>query len=330
MRVIKQTILAMISCLLVAGSLFAQQPQDVVGLTDFPAPPWPANGVVPAELKDKYVFLDLAKNEYIVAYPENLASPTFEKDGPGALKITHLELLRNVQPAVTVSIAAVQGGKLRYTYNVANATGAKQSLDQWSMVVPNTDGTVIKGPDGWFAIVQHKRDFKVRDPQWIKTGGAAVWSFKKPETVIQPGDKKTGFEIDSDLRPGFTLGYFRKAESVDVTVAASGAGYPPKVKEQVDQLLSVEYNSKTMPVIGPKFDKSVDDKTVAADFLKGIDTLTKTAVLNPSSDFVKAATDAMKGVQTNGNGATAKIAAAPQGPVETDIFNAIKLSLHMN
>src|SRR5215470_6495605 len=105
MRVIKHIILAMISALLVAGSLLAQQAQDVVGLTDFPAPPWPANGVVPAEMKDKYVFIDLSKNEYIVAYPENLASPTFEKDGPGALKISHLELLRNVQPNVSTAIA---------------------------------------------------------------------------------------------------------------------------------------------------------------------------------------------------------------------------------
>src|SRR5579884_2960548 len=249
MRVFKQLTVSFIALLLVAGVSLAQQTQDPVGLSDFPAPPWPANGVVPAELKDKYVFIDLAKNEYIVAYPENLASPTFEKDGPGALKISHLELLRNVQPVVSVAITSANG-KFHYTYNIANDKTAKQTLDQWSLILPNAEGASIKGPDGWFAIVQHKRDFKVKDPQWIKTGGAAVWSFKKAETVIQPGDKKAGFELDSDLRPGFELGYFRKAESVDVTVAASGASYPPKVKEQVDQLLSVEYDSKTLPVIG--------------------------------------------------------------------------------
>ena len=329
MRVIKQTILITIALLSLAGFSFAQQPQDPVGLTDFPAPAWPANGVVPAEMKDKYVFVDVAKNEYVVAYPENLASPTFEKDGPGPLKITRLELLRNVQPTVSVSVAA-NAGKYKYTYNVANTAGAKQSLDQWSMILPKNENPSIKGPDGWFAIIQRDREFKVKNPQWIKTGNAAVWSFRKPEVVIQPGDKKAGFELDSELRPGFTLGYFRKAESVDVTVAASGASYPPKVKEQVDQLLAVEYNSKTMPVIGPKFDKSADDKTIAADFLTGIDTLTKTGALNTSSGFVSAATEALKGVQANGNGSSAKIASAPTTPLETDIFNAMKVSLHVN
>jgi hypothetical protein len=329
MRVIKQTILVTAALLLLAGLALAQQPQDPVGLTDFPAPAWPANGVVPAELKDKYVFIDLAKNEYVVAYPENLASPTFEKDGPGALKIIRLELLRNVQPAVSVSVVQ-NAGKYKYAYNVANTAGAKQSLDQWSLILPKNEIPNVKGPDGWFAIVQHDREFKVKNPQWIKTGNAAVWSFKKPEVVIQPGDKKAGFEVESELRPGFTLGYFRKAESVDVTVAASGASYPPKVKEQVDQLLAVEYNSKTMPVIGPKFDKAADDKSIAADFLTGIDMLTKTGALSASSSFVSAANEALKGVQANGNGASAKIAAAPSNPLETDIFNALKISLHVN
>jgi len=312
------------------GICFAQQPsQDVVAVTDFPAPPWPANGIVAADLKDKYVFIDLAKNEYVVAYPENLDSKTFEKDGPGALKINHLELLRNVQPAVSVGITTLNGGKYRYSYTVANASGAKQSLDQWSLIVPNADSAAIKGPDGWFAILQKKREFKVKDPQWIKTGGAAVWSFKKPEQVIQSGDKKSGFELDSDLRPGFTLGYFRRAESVDVTVAASGASYPVAVKKQVDDLLTVEYNSKTLPLIGPKFDKSADDKTIAADFITGIDVLTKTGSLSGSSDFVKAALEALKSIQSGGS-STATITATPKTPAETDVFSALKISLHLS
>src|ERR1043166_9617969 len=152
MRVFQQTLLLIIVLLTLAGVSFAQQTEGAVWLADLPSPVWPTNGVVPAELKDKYVFVDILKNEYIVAYPENLASPTFEKDGPGALKITRLELLRNVQPAVSVSVNSVNGGKLRYAYNIANAAGAKQSLDQWSLVLPKADGSTVKGPDGWFAI----------------------------------------------------------------------------------------------------------------------------------------------------------------------------------
>src|SRR5579872_3934319 len=86
--------------LLFAAVALAQQ-TDVIGLTDFPVPAWPENGVVPASMKDNYVFIDLPKNEYVVAYPENLGTDAFTKDGPGALKINRYELLRNVAPVVS-------------------------------------------------------------------------------------------------------------------------------------------------------------------------------------------------------------------------------------
>src|SRR5207248_8568286 len=110
------------------------------------------------------------------------------------------------------------------------------------------------------------------------------------------------------LLPDFTFAYFRKAESVDVSVAAFGNSLPTAaaaadaggrggggggggrgqapaapaaaptaeekaaqaaadarvkaLREQLDELLMPEYNSKTVLLIGPKFDKSADAKTV--------------------------------------------------------------------
>src|SRR3954467_9905914 len=148
MRLVNRTAFLMI-VLFVAAIGFAQQ-QATVGLPDFPVPAWPANGVVPAEMKDKYVFVDLAKNEYVVAFPENLGSVTFDKDGPGSMKISRFELLRNVQPAVNTTVSPMNGGKLRYTYEIANAAGAKQTIDQWSLIIPEAaSSSAIKFPDGW-------------------------------------------------------------------------------------------------------------------------------------------------------------------------------------
>ncbi len=312
--------------LLTATFSFAQQ--DPVALTDFPVPAWPANGVVPADMKDKYVFVDLAKNQYVVAYPENLGSATFEKDGPGPLKTGRFELLRNVAPVVSVAVTA-SGGKFKYAYNVANTPSGKQSLDQWSLVLPEKANPVLKGPDGWFAIHQAGRKFKVKDPNWIKTGGAAVWSFRKPEQVINPGDAKGGFELESELRPGFTLGYFRKAESVEATVAASGAGYPNPVRDQVNELLAVEYNSKTLVTIGPKFDSTADDKTIAADFVQGINALAVSGQLDANSDFVKSLVDQLKAVQGGTPASGVKIPAA-KSPAETSVISALKVSLKVS
>ncbi len=171
--------------------------------------------------------------------------------------------------------------------------------------------------------------YKVKYP-WVKTGAATVWSFEKPEEVIQPGTSKTGFEIESGLRPGFTLGYFRKAESVEASVAASGNLAAPIMtilKKDIDPLLTVEYNSKTILVIGPKFAREADDKTVAADFIDGITAMGRTGGLDPNSDFVKTATNDLKAIQ---GGGSAKISAQAKTPAETQVLNAMKISLHIN
>jgi hypothetical protein len=217
---------------------------------------------------------------------------------------------------------------------VADGPKAKQSIDQWTIIVPKQAVvSVIKYPAGWFGLLQGERMFKLGSPDWIKNGAAAVWSFEKAEQVIQPGGTLTGFELDADLRPGFTLAYFRKAESVDAQVAASGcgvssncAGIPKPVRGQLDPLLQVEYNSKTIVTLGPKFDKSADDKAVAADFIQGITMLTRTGGLDPNSEFVKSALMELKNVQSSANGTTPRLTAPAKTPVETEILAAMKVS----
>src|SRR5688572_20615122 len=151
---------------LFSATLAAQQP-DMVGLADFPVPAWPADGkLAAADLRGKYVYLDLPKNEYVVIYPENLGTDTFAQN-PGALKINRYELLRNVAPSVSAIVAAVpNSAKFKYTYSVANASSAKQSIDQFVLVIPeHAAKDAIRHPDGWFGILQKGRTFKLKNPE---------------------------------------------------------------------------------------------------------------------------------------------------------------------
>jgi hypothetical protein len=309
-------------------TLLAQQ-QDIIGLTDFPVPAWPQEGVVPASMKDNFVFIDLPKNEYVVAYPENLGTDAF-KDTPGKMKVARYELLRNVAPTINVTISTVNSTRLKYAYTVANGATAKQSIDQWILDLTEGSGSdVIKPPDGWFGIMQKGRKFKVRNPEWIRTGTAAIWSFQKPEVLIAPGSSKTGFDLESDLRPGFTVAYFRKSESVDVKVTTQG-NIPKEVKEQLDSILTVEYNSRTVLTIGPKFDKSTDDHTIAEDFVQGIFTLSRGGALDLNSDFVRNALSELTAVKPGASAAgTVKLATPGRTPAETELVNALKVSLKL-
>lgn len=307
-----------------------QEPQDTIALTDFPAPPWPQNGVIPAELKDKYVFLDFAKNEYVVAYPANLGAETFEKDGPAPLKIARYELLRNVQPAISVTTTAVNPDTYKYAYSVANGPQAKQSIDQSALVLPVlARKAVIRQPVDWLAVVQNGRTFKLKRPEWIRSGVAAVWSFGKAEAVIQPGTVKTGFELESELRPGFTVAYLRKAESVESRVATHG-NVPKAVKDQIDAILAVEYNSQTLLTIGPKFDKFADDYAVASDFAEGIGVLSRSGILDPNSEFVKNTLAELKRMKQGDSASIIKLTSPAGTPAETQVLSALKLSLHSN
>ena|SRR5438128_664269 len=186
--------------------------------------------------------------------------------------------------------------------------------------------TTIKGPAGWFAIVQRGRAFKINNPDWIKTGAAAVWSFERPEAVIQPGSRKTGFELESPLRPGFTIGYFRKAPSVEIRVATSGF-IPDAVKAQLEPLLGIEYNSQTVLLLGPKFARDTADRAIASDFLQGARFLTRTKQLNRDSEFVKTLTGELE--RFSREGPPMRIIPQPRGDAETEVFNALKAGLNL-
>ena len=238
-------------------------------------------------------------------------------------------MLRNVDPAITVTITPVSPSKFKYAYTIANGSAAKQSIDQWILNLPQASSETLKTPDSWFGILQKNRKFKLRNPEWIRTGSAVIWSFQKPEVFIAPGSSKTGFELESELRPGFTVAYARKSESVDVKVTTQG-NIPKDVKEQLDSILPVEYNSRTVLTIGPKFDKTADDHTIAEDFVQGIFTLSRSGALDLNSDFVRSALSELTAVKPGASAAgVVKFATPPRTPLETELVNAIKVSLKL-
>src|SRR5581483_7645220 len=79
-----------------------------------------------------------------------------------------------------------------------------------------------KAPAGWFGVIQKGRNLIVANPDWIKTGAAAVFSEQKADEQIPPGSRKAGFELDSTYKPGFSVGYFRQADSTDGLYQQSG------------------------------------------------------------------------------------------------------------
>jgi hypothetical protein len=333
---------------------------------DYPVPAWPADGVIPPDLKDHYVFVDVNKNQYVVAYPENLGKPDFAKSGPGQREVSRYPLQRAVDPAVLLNITKTPDGKYKYVYTVADGTNAKGSIQQWVLSLPPgavTSGTE-KHPAGWFGVLQKGRKLDVVDPHWIETGGAAVFVDQKPDEQINPGAKKAGFELDSTFKPGFTVGYFQQAESTDGFFQQSGniptdvvhnatPPPPPKgaappaggrgggapagatkawtpVENDVAKVERVEYNSKPVITLAPKFDQTATDAQIATDFKEGLTVMSTTGVVSADSPFVKGTLSDLDTYIKGGASGPLKLSSVPKGDAETEVFNAMKVSLHLN
>ena len=87
---------------------------------------------------------------------------------------------------------------------------------------------------------------------------------------------------------------------------------------------------KTLLTLAPKFDKNATDKAVATDFVQGITLLTRTGALAADSAFVKSALSDLDAYIKAGASGPLKLTAQPKSQPETDVFNALKLSLHAN
>ena len=82
--------------------------------------------------------------------------------------------------------------------------------------------------------------------------------------------------------------------------------------------------------IGPKFDKAVDDRTVALDFIEGINALGRNGALDANSDFVKNTLSELKDISPGAGSGPVKLTAQARTPVETEILDALKAALRMN
>ncbi len=109
--------------------------------------------------------------------------------------------------------------------------------------------------DGWSGIVQPNRSFKPKNPEWIGNGSGALWSYQKSGEVLEPGAVTTGSRLRAicgpDSRSGSSVS--RNPSGLVVPARVATSGYVPDiVKEQMDRLLGLEYNSKMVLMIGPK------------------------------------------------------------------------------
>jgi hypothetical protein len=120
-----------------------------------PVPIWPADGNIPAELADPYVFYSPATEEIVLSIPENLLQEPdlFGKlpDGPpGSRKVFRIRTTRGSRPTLDVTVSRLSGGSYQYIYRLANGANALRAITSWQLYTNwIADTGVVAAPNQW-------------------------------------------------------------------------------------------------------------------------------------------------------------------------------------
>src|ERR1700733_564705 len=99
------------------------------GVAD-PVPTWPADGRIPRQYSDRYVFLTSDKHTVVVLAPERS-----EDVMTGPKKAVRVPLWNNLVPSITVSVALISGA-IKYEYIISNAKEAQDPIGKFAPVLP--------------------------------------------------------------------------------------------------------------------------------------------------------------------------------------------------
>jgi hypothetical protein len=303
-----------------------------------PIPLYPANGAVPDELSGNYVFLDGTTHDLVISYPADLAisgTPAL-----GSRTELRIELKTHVNPMVYVSFSTDPSGRLKYAYTIVNQPPATRDIASWSLTVPIPGSNLpVRAVDQEF-VARHVPELST-PAGWTTSmsppekGLATIRWSKSGTTGIALSSALSGITVSSPLLPGFV--------HINFAGSASDAGLelsslPSAVRSAVDAFNATSFNQVTVLNLGPKFPVGTNKLTIAANFLEGITSLTMRNYIRADSPFVKEATAALtaylKGAESAADGPASDyigtslvLVQPPAAGLETQIYQALQLSL---
>jgi hypothetical protein len=314
---------------LCCASAYAQQPTVATGLS--PVPIWPASGIVPPQMSDRYVFLDPPANQLVLYYPENLGQADFQTS-PGSMRLERLELRDKVQPFVSVNVRR-QGGGVVYDYQIANGAGAKQAIARLELVGREMPGDgAMKAPPRWGqAIAAATTNTMSMSTLGFPLGKRMNWQVAG--AGIAPGKALSGFQVTSSLLPGITVLQVEASGS-----AGLGKDLPRMVREQAAPMMKPGHNQQTVYTIGPRFSSGDFMLQRVVQFQSSLGRMIRSGALDANSPAIAEAMQVLESYsqaaaqQPNApldtwTGPPLMFTAAARPGIETEVTNALKMSL---
>ncbi|MGH9627474.1 MAG: hypothetical protein ACRD7E_03805 [Bryobacteraceae bacterium] len=290
-----------------------------------PAPLLNADGSIPEQHKDRYVFIDPRTGNGVAIYSSRLANDNADTKSQRDVRF-EIPLQRHVEPSIRSELIK-RDSNYSYRFTLANGSAAKLRAHTWVADVPalGTD-TTISEPSGWRHVVAPpipagviktplpEIPLSLRPLRWLPISTTP----EESSSGIPPGEARSGFGLVSRKKPGllwcYVFGY--------VPLLHIESEPPAVVQEQMSRLFDISFNAKRTVFIGPKFDSTVDRATVIRDYLREIKKLDAAALKSP---FM---IDLMRRLSTDKPIANlSRFDREPTSPLERELLNGLRLAL---
>ena len=306
-----------------------------------PVTAYPPDGNIPAELKDRFVFLDEDSGDLVVSFSPDLNSenPELGQEIQETRITERVGLAISTCPSLSVVIQAAGDGQSRgyeYRYRLRDRGAGKQPITKWVMPLSGQEpiGSMVS-PPGWG---REESDIKPAvleaSAAWGDTYREELqramlrrrirWWSQHSQWRVEPGNALEPFSFTTEARPGIVRAYIQGPYGI-----ATRSIMPPSVDDQLWAFAFVENNSLSISTIGPKFSPDADQASVASDFLDSIRELIEHGEVSGESQFIQEALDRLE-ILAEGDinvGELAPWSAEPGTDFEIEILSAIRLSL---
>ena len=321
-----------------------------------PVPPYPDNGNIPEELRDRLVFLDVETGDLIVSFPprsdfEGL-EPDQEMEG-GRIK-DRMFLALATCPSLSVAVYPSGDPRMRrqvYHYRLHNRRQARQSIRQMVLPIPLTQEAMpvydLVSPYGWHVRqwdgpkegeFMHSRlramtftwgDAFREEMRRSMIRRRVTWHSALSKHRLEPGNRLDAYMLSTEARPGIVRAYIVGAIERFPRPHSPKLSWGEGVDNQVWAFDWLENNSLSIGTIGPKYLPNMDKRRIASDFVNSLEDLIRHGEVEVESTFIQEVLQRLEAVAEGDGGAVdpASWPAKTETDFEAEILMAIRLSL---
>lgn len=243
-------------------------------------------------------------------------------------------------PEITYEITPQAAGSgYRYSYRVANRSGARGSVTGWGIVVSAEDSSLRMSHPLW----QANSTGDLLGPVGIVSedapaggihpipglggnvaGGKLVrWAASSAEMAIQPGKSLAAFTAISNYRPGWTTAYVGSGTGV----ALPDDDIPSVVKDGLEILMEPHNYYSSVLTFGPKFSPSVSKSWIAADWYSALHRMILTGRLSSSSRYIGGLLNALGTIAQSETDVALSVREKPSQGLEETVDKLVRMAL---